>query len=337
MPTKLVYTNPGNPVEVLHTEEYDMPEIESNEVLVQMMAASVNPVDINIVQGKYPFKFDNAGFEGVGKVIKLGSEVQKVQIGSIIVPTTYAGTWRTHLTIREDDILPLPKDIGIPEAATFFVNPATMYRLLKDFVDLKPGDTVLQNGANSACGIVAIQLCKAWGFKSINVVRDRPNIEELKNFLKSIGATYVFTEKEIKETDIFKTGQVANPKLGLNCIGGESANTILRHLSGEGVLVTYGGMSLEPIRVSTTTLVFKNVKLEGFNLNKWFNTPENEHKKPEMFKTLIDLVMRGELKAPPYVLVDFSNFKEAMSNTLSKDGMIGKKYILDFRGFKSKF
>lgn len=60
------------------------------------------------------------------------------------------------------------------------VNPCTAYRMLKDFVPLKPGDTVIQNGGNSAVGQMVIQLCKLWNYKSVNVVRDRPNIQELK-------------------------------------------------------------------------------------------------------------------------------------------------------------
>lgn len=60
------------------------------------------------------------------------------------------------------------------------VNPCTAYRMLKDFISLKPGDTVIQNGANSAVGQLVIQLCKLWNYKSINIVRDRINIQELK-------------------------------------------------------------------------------------------------------------------------------------------------------------
>lgn len=52
--------------------------------------------------------------------------------------------------------------------------------MLKDFVPLKPGDTVIQNGGNSAVGQLVIQLCKIWNYKSVSVVRDRPDIQELK-------------------------------------------------------------------------------------------------------------------------------------------------------------
>jgi len=77
-------------------------------------------------------------------------------------------------------ILQIPKDVGLVEASMMNVNPCTAYRMLKDFVQLKPGDTVIQNGGNSAVGQLVIQLCKIWNYKTINVIRDRPNVQELK-------------------------------------------------------------------------------------------------------------------------------------------------------------
>lgn len=77
-------------------------------------------------------------------------------------------------------------------------NTSTAYRMLKDFVDLQPGDSVIQNGGNSAAGQNVIQFCKAWGLKSINIVRNRPDIDKLKEHLNGLGATYVLTEEELR-------------------------------------------------------------------------------------------------------------------------------------------
>lgn len=74
----------------------------------------------------------------------------------------------------------MPSDIDLVAASMMNVNPCTAYRMLKDFIPLKPGDTVIQNGGNSAVGQLVIQLCKVWNYKSVSVVRDRPNIQELK-------------------------------------------------------------------------------------------------------------------------------------------------------------
>lgn len=70
--------------------------------------------------------------------------------------------------------------------------------MLKDFVLLKSGDVVIQNGANSACGQNVIQLCRINNFISINIIRDRPDIEQLKSYLFTLGADYVLTEEELR-------------------------------------------------------------------------------------------------------------------------------------------
>lgn len=102
-------------------------------------------------------------------------------------------------------------------AAMIGVNPPTAFRMLKDFEFLKPGDLVVQNGGNSAVGQMVIQLCREFRLKSISVVRDRENITELKQQLKSLGDnnTTVLTDEEFRNTK----GIYA--QLALNCVGGK--------------------------------------------------------------------------------------------------------------------
>lgn len=90
----------------------------------------------------------------------------------------------------------MPSDVDLVVASMMNVNPCTAYRMLKDFVPLKSGDTVIQNGGNSAVGQLIIQLCKVWNFKSVSVVRDRPNIQELKVY--SIIIIIIFLQYYIK-------------------------------------------------------------------------------------------------------------------------------------------
>lgn len=74
-----------------------------------------------------------------------------------------------------DALLPLPVGVKISpvSAATISVNPFTADRMLLDFVKLREGDWVVQNGANSGVGQNVIQLARIRGFKTVNVIRDR--------------------------------------------------------------------------------------------------------------------------------------------------------------------
>lgn len=337
---KLVCTEYGGPLKVMKLEYDSIPEPDSFEVLVQMLMAPVNPVDINIIQGVYgifklPLPFV-PGIEGVGKIVKIGSKVTKFQIGNHVIPKKFVGIWRTYFTVPEDDLINVPNSLGLPEAATLFINPPTVYRMLKDYRDLKPGDTIIQNGANSACGSLAIQMCKILGIASVNIVRNRPDIDHLKANMRKLGATYVYTEDEVGNIDIFKTGKVSRPLLALNCVGGKSASSILRHLDIGGVMVTYGGMSKQHITISTSTLVFREISLEGFNIFNFMSDEDNLEVKVKMFDELICWYQSKKLTVPPYILVKLDNFKDCLENTVNKTGMIGKKYLLDFTGVFSK-
>lgn len=79
------------------------------------------------------------------------------------------------------------------------------------------------------------------------------------------------TEEELRTTNIFKNQDqdLSKPKLGLNCVGGPNALEMLRHLENNGTMVTYGGMSREPVTIPTSALIFKNLKIKGFWMTRW--------------------------------------------------------------------
>lgn len=271
------------------------------------------------------------GKEGVGEIIEIGENVNNLSPGDRVIHlTTEPGTWRTHGIFSADDLFKIPKELGLAEAATFSVNPCTAYRMIKDFRTLKPGDTLIQNGANSACGQNAIQLCKAWNINSVNIIRNRPDVDKLKQYLTELGATYVLTEEELRTTNLFKSGQLKKPLLGLNCVGGKNALEVLRHLGPKGAMVTYGGMSRDPVTVPTSAFIFKDIAAYGFWMTRWSKENAKCDARKEMFDDLIQLMLSKKLTAPKHEFVKFDLYKNALLNTLSVQGFAGKKYILDF-------
>lgn len=220
--------------------------------------------------------------------------------------------------------------MGLAEAATINVNPCTAYRLLNDFVDLKPGNTVFQNGANSACGQIIIQLCKILKVNCVCVVRNRDNIEDLKKYLKELGASHVMTDTELTETNIFTT--LSSPVLGLNCVGGEIASNMLQYMANGSTFVTYGNMSGQPFQVPASIFVYKDIRLKGFWMTRWTKENPNSPERFKMFEELIQLVMNKKLKVPKHELVDIStiSFKHVFEAATKIGGKIEKKYIMVF-------
>lgn len=74
----------------------------------------------------------------------------------------------------------------------------------------------------------------------------------------------MLTEEEVRKTQLFKSKKLLAPKLALNCIGGQSAVDVTRHLAHSGILVTYGAMSREPLTVPTSALIFKVIMLKNY-------------------------------------------------------------------------
>ena len=246
-----------------------------------MMYAPINPADVNTIQGVYgvkptlPFTLGN---EGVGRVEGVGPDVEKFKAGDWIIPATNAwGTWRTHAIDSESNLLKIPSDINPLMAATLSVNPCTAYRMLHDFVSLMKEEIVLQNGANSAVGQSVIQIARHLGLRTVNIVRNRENIEALKNELQDLGADHVLTEEEFRSSKIFK-GELAPPKLILNCVSGRGVIDLVKAAADEATIVTYGGMSRQPLVVPTGPLIFKDIRFVGFWMTRWnwknFSSPE---------------------------------------------------------------
>ncbi|XP_018563523.1 enoyl-[acyl-carrier-protein] reductase, mitochondrial-like [Anoplophora glabripennis] len=333
-PSKLVYSEHGVPSDVLRKENDNIREPKENQVLLKMLASPVNPIDINVIEGKYIFKPQLptvAGSEGVGEVISVGPGVSDLKVGDhAVIMTMYSGTWRSHLTVPRNSVLKVPSELGLVEAATLAINPCTAYRMLKDCVNLKSGDTVVQNGSNSACGQNIIQLARVWGINTVNIIRTRPNVEEVKDFLTSLGATHVLTEEEFKSTDIFKSGEVAAAKLALDCVGGQSAAALLRNLQIGSTLVVYGGMSKQPVSIPVSALIFKDIHVCGFRIAKWMEENNRNEHWQKMLDELISLMVNKELKGSVHKIIDSDNYKEALNNTITEKGMVGKKFILSF-------
>lgn len=261
--------------------------------------------------------------EGLAEVISIGTQVKTIQKGDwVLMRRPGFGTWRTHASaLSEEDLLPISSiedfsGITPLQLSTLSINPVTAHRLLRDFVTLDPErrDWFIQNGANSAVGRVAIQLGRIWGYKSINIIRNRPleELEKLKRELYSLGANLVITEDELlnKTRDVSDKIHEATDqgkekvRLGLNCVGGKPATALARILADDGCLVTYGAMSKQPLILPAGLLIFKNVRCEGFWVSKWAQT--HLEAKVETLKELMALLRKGELKLGPVREVKWS-------------------------------
>lgn len=328
---------------------------------LRLLAAPLNPADINQIQGVYPAKpsFDTilgtsepaavAGNEGAFEVISTGPKVQNVTKGDwVVMKRTGQGTWRTHAQLDESQLIKVDKQGLTPlQVGTVSVNPVTAYRMIKDFCDwdwMRSGEEwLVQNGANSGVGRAAIQLARIWGIKTLNIIRQRESAEEteaLKRDLLDLGATAVVTEAELLSREFRNTvKELTNNgkepiRLGLNCVGGENASAIAKVLAPDSHLVTYGAMSRKPVALPSGLLIFKNLVFDGFWVSKWGD--KNPQLKENTIRDVFELTRAGKFKDIPVQEVKWTYDKDrkelvdAVQDTLS--GFRAGKTILVYEG-----
>ncbi|CAG8473569.1 8584_t:CDS:2 [Paraglomus occultum] len=357
----IVYSANGPASSVLKVVSYKLAPLTPKTVYLKFLAAPINPSDINTIEGSYPIqvKLRNlekegaeeeqhdkvkyvkkgriteenglvavCGNEGVAEVIEVGSEVKNIKKGEwVIMRRSGFGTWRTYAAAFADDLIPIDcTSISPIVASTISVNPCTAYRMLKDFVKLKEGDCIVQNGANSAVGQMVIQLAKFWGLTSINIVRERSNYNEVVQHLRSLGATYVIPDTMLTTPSslsqfVSSLPPSTNAVLGLNCVSGPIATHMCKLLSPSATVVTYGAMSLQPIRLAASLLIFKDFRFVGFWMTRWYKEMEAKggNDRKEMLEELLDMFRTGKINVPQYDVVKWGQeeSEEEALNTVS--------------------
>ncbi|KAJ0415550.1 hypothetical protein BJY00DRAFT_293337, partial [Aspergillus carlsbadensis] len=321
----LVYSKYGEPRDVIQLHKHSISAPHGTQVNLRLLAAPLNPADVNQIQGVYPSKppFETtlgtqepsaiAGNEGAFEVIATGSDVKSLSKGDwVIMKRTGQGTWRTHAQLDESQLIKIEDQTGLSplQVSTVSVNPVTAYRMIKDFCDwdwMRAGEEwLIQNGANSGVGRAAIQLGKEWGIKTLNVVRERKTpeeTEELKQELKDLGATAVVTESELLSGEfrnIVKelTRHGKEPiRLALNCVGGKNATALAKVLAPGSHMVTYGAMSKQPVALPSGLLIFKNLVFDGFWVSRWGD--KNPQLKENTIKDILQLTRAGKFQDIP--------------------------------------
>lgn len=119
--------------------------------------------------------------------------------------------------------------------------------------------------------------------------------------------------------------------MGLNNIGGKSSTEVLRTLDNGGVMVTYGGMSREPVIVPTASFIFKDIQLRGFWMTRWRKEHSCTEQYEQMYDEIQQLMKDGKLVAPAHQILPLDSFQESLQNTISSKGFIGFKYFLDLK------
>ena len=236
------------------------------EVLVDIVACSINPADILMIEGNYatvPETPCALGIEGVGTVAAVGSGVPGLKVGDKVMSLGRTN-WVQQIRDKAETFVRLPPEVDLVQAAMLKVNVATAYLMLTTYVPLTAGDWLIQDAGNSGVGIDLIRLAHAEGVRTVNVVRRT----ELIKPLKELGADVVVVDGPDLAQRVAKETGGAAIKLGIDAVGGPAIGRLTDCVSEGGTVVNYGLLSGKPCEVNAVNFIFRDIKLTGFWLAK---------------------------------------------------------------------
>ena len=304
----------------------DVPDVGApgpDEVVIEVLAFPINPADLLTITGGYavrPKLPATLGAECVGRIAAVGSEVRDLAVGDRVI-NLGRDNWCQRRKVPAAQALEVPADADLLQLAMLKVNPATALMMLRNYVELQPGDWVIQDAANSGVGTNLVRLARADGIRTVNVVRRASLVEPLQ----AIGADVVVVDgADLAERVRQATGGAI--RLAIDAIGGEIVMRLADCLAEGGTVVNYGLLSGQPCQLGAHHTIFKGVTLTGFWLQKSLTAmarPDLETLYGGLAARIADGTLRVEIEAT----YPIEEIKAAVAHA-GREGRGGKVLVL---------
>jgi NADPH2:quinone reductase len=230
----------GGP-EVMELVELPIPQPKPNEALVKLAASGVNFIDLYFREGRYksllPFV---PGQEGAGEVTAVGAEVKSVKVGDRVAWSGLQGAYAEYAAVPADRLVPIPKGVSDPQAASAMLQGMTAHYLSHDTYPLKKGETALIHAAAGGVGLLLVQMVHNIGARVIATV----STEQKAMLARDAGANDVilYTQSDFEtETKRFADGKGVD--VVYDSVGKTTFEKGLNVLRPRGMMVLFGGSS----------------------------------------------------------------------------------------------
>jgi len=223
----------------LHAADIPKPTIGTDDVLVKVIATSINPLDKMVRNGEFkqllkykkPFTL---GHDVVGVITEIGSSVQKFKVGDSVFSRPRdlrIGSFAEYIAINEADIALKPSNLTFSDAAAVPLVALASWQALVERAHIKPGDKILIHGGGGGLGSTAVQLAHHLGAKVATTVSTH-NIE----LVKKLGANIVidYTKED------FST-KLSDYDFVLDSVGGSNLEKSLTILKPGGLAISVVG------------------------------------------------------------------------------------------------
>ena len=289
---------------VLKYTDVERPEPKKDEILVKIHAASVNPVDWKIRDGKgkkFGMKLPLIlGADFAGTIEEMGSALKKFRKEDAVYGKILLGCYAEYVIVKENELSIKPKNMDFKQAASIPMGALTSWQAIFETAKLKSGQKILIHAASGGVGSMAVQMAKAKGAYVIGTASGSN-----KEFVNNLGADEFIDYTNTNFEDVVKDVDVV-----YDTIGGDTQKRSFQVLKEGGFLVSLIEKPSEEL--------LKKYKVQGKVI-----ASEPNSKQLEEITTLIEAN-----KIKTHVEKVFPLAEAAKAQKLSKEGHVRGKIIL---------
>ena len=314
------YNEFGKPSEVLNVTDSPTPEPKDNEVRIKTILSSIHNHDIVTIKGEYGNKPElpaTGGSEAVGTIDALGKDVKGFEKGQRVVVSGVSGTWAEYFIAPAQSIIPIPDAIDDEMAAQLIAMPMSAL-LLIEFLNIEPGQWIIQNAANGAVGESMAMLGPQRHIHTINLVRSKESEQELIEL--GITENNVVTDNDDWKEQVKKIVGDTPIKGAVDAVGGKSGGELISLLGKHGAMASLGSVSGEPLMINPSHLIFNLTQVKGFWASDLMQSMSADDMQ-RLTKELIESAASGTFKLPTGGIYDLADIQKAVS----ADVQSGKK------------
>jgi NADPH2:quinone reductase len=228
---------PGGP-EALQVEERPDPSPNPGELLVDLVAAGVNYIDVYHREGRYPLTAPFVpGSEGAGRVAAVGEDVTEFAVGDVVAWANVLGSYSERVLVPATKAVLVPDGLAPEVAAAIPLQGMTAHYLTRTVHEVKPGDNVLVHAAAGGMGLLLVQIAKLHGARVIGTV----STEEKELLAKQAGADEVLRYEGFADAVRELTGSGVD--VVYDGVGADTFEGSLSSLRPRGMMALYGAAS----------------------------------------------------------------------------------------------
>ncbi len=321
----VVLTNYGDPVRSLECRELPEPEQPgSGQVLVGVEFSPINFSDILVARGLYPVRPEPPsviGIEGVGRVLKLGAQVGGLRVGDRVALPIGRSVWRQRMIVPATELIVLPEDADPEQLSMVSINPPTAHLLLETYVELRPGDWIAINAANSAIARWLIGFGKRKGIKIIGLVRRPQVLDEVH----AAGCDLALLDNDDAPP---KWRSARRPATAFGARRGQwrCERTTRQAPRARWQARVLCGPSFAPLTISPFDVIFNDLTVRGFSLLN----PAFAEQIPKAIREAARMIASHEVTVPIAAIYPLDEIKRAVAHALQ-----GGKILLEAGGARS--